>query len=365
MSKRALCLYGSYSMWKIVRNESFKMHDLFAVTYDEFQDMEYAFKKCEVFNYLTTKLERMKFQVSVREIEEFKTQGFKLIQQYEADHGFKYDNILFRPFNEVYNNLELISNTHVKEGDKIIPIINHPNASEIYKTIFGDKFQCINSLTIPQIKSDEPVFIISSIIHVTNEKFKGVYTAEERLCEVLDQLRNVKRKCPNCKIIIIEQSHLNVSEIYQLLNAGSDLIVSFINDSTCMRYVNNVIQKSSAEAYAIKAVCKRILHIDVEWIIVLAARYKLLNTFSLKNILNKNRLTIIKYPGNITYTGRPMVCSNIYSIHKTVLQNFIDCIEPIDFDIEHTICRMGELLLDPGEMHVIGTGALSGYINKC
>ena len=333
--RRIIGLYGPHNMWYVTRRSlTLSDIDVYSLTYD---DNEEAPCKSLVYGilprgtptyYLTHDRENYEKDVST-----------KLLL--EMMDPFKPECI--RTFNSITDNIEIVSHTHLKVENRIISLndltvnIRRKIWDLIYPKVFDIVGDESSTSYLQEIQSNDYVFAISSCITplIVNG---GIMPHEERLRSTIEQVKSIRKVCPQAKIFLLESSAINFDDIERLYD-HVDYIFLFQKNVINDRLART--DKSLGESYVLHSLLKRLL--SYKLFIKVSGRYKLLNSFKVEN-LSVEKPTFRITPKEITWSKRGVCESILYSIpyqcHKRLMDLLAQiCRGHLDIDIEHCLYK--------------------------
>ena len=361
MQKKIIGLFGPHNMWYVSRRCYGAAVDFYSLTYDDNQNPPCESVKYEVLEkgtpteFLTNDRQRYEFGVAVR----------KLLAMI---HPLKPD--LIRTFNQIANDVEIVSHTHVRIGGaiKALSELSIEERRRIWSILYPRVYDVVGDEHI-DIEGGDYIFAISSCITplITNG---GIMPHEERLQSTIEQVQSIRRICPSAKIFLLESSSLNFDDIERLYDFV-DYIFLFqknpINDKLSRT------NKSLGESYVIHSLLKRLS--SYKLFIKFSGRYKLLNKFKLESFpLDKPTFRIT--PREITWSHKGVCESILYSVPYVFNEKLLGLLQRIingdlQIDIEHMLylcfCPDDDIsnVNDVDELHVIGNcSGHPGLLNR-
>jgi hypothetical protein len=171
-------------------------------------------------------------------------------------------------------------------------------------------------------KPSDLVFIIPSVVTTTTQKldcseYRSVFSPTERIQQTLSQIKSlntiVDQKYSR-QIYVCEGSPIDLHFLSMFVNTpGLTQVVLFFTDKQGNMYANDHPNKSIYEVYVMQ---NMITKIDSKWYFKFGARYYLSPMFSIDKF-TKSLPVIKKIDGQVTFTGRPICQSVIYSFPAT------------------------------------------------
>jgi len=324
-------LYGAHNMWYVSRRCYNGVNtDFYTLTYDDNPD-----PPCESVKYMILdKGTPTKYLTNNRDQYEYDT-AVTLLSEMIAPRKAN----IIRTFNSIANDIEIISHTHVKIGHEIRPLstLNIDQRKRIWSILYPKVFDITKPDDIMSIKGGDYIFAISSCITplITNG---GIMPHEERLQSTIEQVKSIRRVCPDAKIFLLESSPLNFDDIERLYD-HIDYI--FLFDKNIINEKLASINKSQGESYVIHSLLQQLP--PYKLFIKFSGRYKLLNRFKLEDLpLDKPTFRIT--PKEITWSHKGVCESILYSIPYTCHERLMNLLKDIYIkgpyiDIEHCLYK--------------------------
>lgn len=133
--------------------------------------------------------------------------------------------------------------------------------------------------------------LITSIINTPNKPLsytntRSVFTRPERFEQTRNTIHSVREKIPNCKIILVECSHLIESE-YSFFNNNCDYIINLINDIEATKNIFSPA-KAAGEGTMTKKALEYLINNDIKFdnLFKITGRYYLNNDFNYNDYNN-------------------------------------------------------------------------------
>lgn len=142
-------------------------------------------------------------------------------------------------------------------------------------------------------------FIVTSTINTSVMSGVNVFDQNTRFLETIETLESIKRKVPNCKIILIDNSTDPLSdEQVEAIESYVDIFRQ-IDHNIFTKFVNNIGSKGMGEAYIMHEAIKIIEERDLvgKRIFKITGRYRLADSFDID--FYKNEDLIGKYAHKI------------------------------------------------------------------
>jgi hypothetical protein len=231
----------------------------------------------------------------------------------------------------------------------------------------------INQIKPNDLKTKNVIIGISSLIYVNPDKSK--ISIKERFSTTLESLKNIKNKLNDkVTVVLLEMSQDILAHELLELSQFTDYIITFFNDSNCIKYAFNHPYKGSGETYSLIKLHELLEEKDFGWFIKLGGRYNICNNFDLNNYLLeyptclRSKYDYISH-GFITQTPF-CVESIIFSIPKefcnsylTYFRNMLNNENKIIFSVEEQIVYYfleikNYILLE--NANIYGSGATNG-----
>lgn len=233
--------------------------------------------------------------------------------------------------------------------DAMRDMLNH-----YYNNVF-----CIHESDLLQLKCTETVFIVSSILYITNQNDnnKGCYEPEERFHQTIHQLESIRDKNPTATIVFIDASEkINLRYITKISNLCDYVLLTLYHPA---QYIVNTC-KQNGELFSIMHVLQRIDYDGVKYIVKCGGRYSLSRFFDPKTFFQENKSTVC-CKNNQYYP-------ETFCIHIDHLPIFLQILPKDKYSMEKWLKCFTEMIGDdawynPTELGICGSFAHTGSIN--
>jgi hypothetical protein len=237
-------------------------------------------------------------------------------------------------FNRISDDIELISNSHVKVKDQILALSNVSlqDRQKIWSLLYTNVYDFSDNITLSF--PEKNVFFIPSFI-CPSENPLNILSSEERLEMTIEQCTSIRNNSPNNIIILMDSSHLSFYHL-EKLHKHVDLLILFETD----KISNNLSSsnKSLGETYVLYKCFSRLF--SFKTFIKLGNRYKLLSKFDVDNF-PKDKTSWHCTPQQFTWSKHgalDTVCYIVPFSCRETLSNFYNHImtQGLFIDIEHS-----------------------------
>jgi hypothetical protein len=166
--------------------------------------------------------------------------------------------------------------------------------------------------------------LVTSIIKTPNSALsyintRSVFTHEERYQQTIKTISTVKKKIPNCKILVVECSKLSEEQNTYFKNNCHFFLNLFDNQEA----LNKIYSKSKSLGEGTMTICaleyvsERKIYFDNFFKI--SGRYWLSDNFDYNNFINDNAIVNYYIEGDINY-----VLTSLYKLHKNHIKDFYE-----------------------------------------
>ena len=107
----------------------------------------------------------------------------------------------------------------------IFDIENYELQDKIIKSLFSNKVKYISEDLILNTNDTNNIVLLTSMVYISNDHNKGVYTPEERISQIIINCKNIRDKIPNSIIILLEGSKLTNYAMFTLCKHVDHLIL--------------------------------------------------------------------------------------------------------------------------------------------
>lgn len=156
------------------------------------------------------------------------------------------------------------------------------------------------------------IVLITSIINTPNKPLsytntRSVFTRPERFEQTINTINSVKINIPNCKIILVECSHLIDNE-YAFFNNNCDYFINLIKDIEATKYIYSSA-KAAGEGTMTKKALEYLINNDIKFdnFFKITGRYHINNEFNYNDY--NNNLNVFKKIDHIS------LYTSLYKIH--------------------------------------------------
>jgi hypothetical protein len=266
-----------------------------------------------------------------------------------------YDHDILSNFCKI-NNIEIITLLDNKLiyipsiGSKsIFDIENYELQDKIIKSLFSKKVKYISEDLILNTNDTTNIVLLTSMVYISNDHNKGVYTPEQRISQIIINCKNIREKIPNSIIILLEGSKLTNYDIFTLYKHVDHLILYF--NVPNINYFLNHWNKSWGEVYKLIRIVVKLENYNFNKLFKITSRYSLNNNFNIENF--SSEFISGKKSEDAFYTM--LYCVPKIQIHeyKNILTSFL-LVKQQHIDIEHHIYAQQNIQ----EIHLLGIDAI-------
>lgn len=330
---RIFGLYGPRNMWHITMRAYLETDKIYGLTYDDKDDQ---LSEC----------------IQTTQVEKPTPQGYICNNRgaYESDLsinilkqmiGEDANQATFRTFNHISDDIELLSNTHIRMGGEIKHLSQATplERKQLWDSLYPNVRDVAHQEQVEiETKPDDEIFAIVSCMDPIIKNSNNIISIDERLEMTLEQCRSIKRQCPKAKIILLELSLLPFHFLEQLCPL-IDHIWLFDANSVSREFARS--HKSLGEAYVTANLLTSLSTFNL--FIKMTSRYKLLKRFDIQN-LSKEKCTFKYTPKELTWSNQGALDSVCYSVpHReknkivSLLHNLLS--GGLHIDIEHSLFK--------------------------
>jgi hypothetical protein len=217
----------------------------------------------------------------------------------------------------IKNNPIYITSDNTVNGEDIskMNIIKRKN---IFELLYDGKVTDSNVHMNLKLNAESNIFSVSSIINI--KASRSVFNPEERLKQTLIQLKCIREKVPNVKILFMELSDLTFRQIQKILKYADNICLFYKNDDAqfaCNEYYN----KNAGEYYILNYICNILVDKEFRSFCKFGGRYQFSSLYEFKNCDDSLGLKII-YPYSCSANFLPMIEPICFSVPKLLFNSF-------------------------------------------
>lgn len=233
------------------------------------------------------------------------------------------------------------------------------------------------------INEQDIIIAVSSIINVSSNKISGftpgttvsrsVFTAKERLDQIITQLQSIKLMIPSAKIFVLDSSLYLTEQQIQLLSKYTEGggVILYRNDKNSHFYCNECQNKGLGEAYVIHHFGTLIKNKKYKLFCKLNGRNRLLSTFNINEFVESEYPVVKTLEGNLTL--KIQTFSNFYSMPYKYMNQYVEhlfqYLKPETFfSIEHILSlfvqSIGYKQVKDNNLNIENISAVTGEISN-
>jgi hypothetical protein len=199
-----------------------------------------------------------------------------------------------------------------------------------------NRYKCFNT---PQKKN---VVIITSKIYVSDKKFsyidkRSIYTPLERLEQVTDTIKSVKKFIPDYFIILLDNSKFTSEEI-NLLEQNVDIFLNPKHIPSLKYYTDECLYKAYGELNQTKILVDFIMHLIKNNVLEMINLFKITGRYIINDDFNyeiyNNNNNIFKINNNIIDRKYYYTC--FYKISNINFQHYLEQINTLTEEVKNT-----------------------------
>jgi hypothetical protein len=190
----------------------------------------------------------------------------------------------------------------------------------LYQNKVVDSQSFVNDLVLD---NSSMIFFIPSVIYLDPKNTgRSIFSSRERLEQTVKQVKSIKDKVPNSKIILLEMSELTLDDIESLVDTV-DKIVLYTRDPIIQNYAHNDSNKNKAEVGVLQHITPFFKDKPFSHAFKFGGRYWLSDEFKIEDVItDKIGFRINESAkwdnGQIVRTMLP----ELYSISKSTFELF-------------------------------------------